>query len=437
MRSSLRARLLAWYSLILATVIVTFATAVGYMLWRSMTAEIDAGLQASAVSLADALRPAGNGEFDLDLPLEYQPADGVAGPAATYYAVWTADGEVVDRSPVAFDIPFPVSAGVRTREGRRELTRSAAAGALVLVGRDMVQARAAVYTFAVTAALGGAAALLLSLAGGWFLVGRALAPLNEAMARLHRALDSQQRFTADASHELRTPLATLAAETEWALARSRSGDEYRESLLTCRRAAERMGRLVARLLTLARADHDAMPLERAPAQLECIVEDALALVRPLAERRAITIDTRLAPATIAGDRERLTELVSNLCVNAVEYNRDGGRVSVDLASDGTGVCLRVRDTGVGIAASDLPRIFDRFYRPGRARDRETGGTGLGLAIARWIAEAHGGSITCSSTPGIGTELVVRLPDAGPPYNSDSNRATSSSRSTDTARTVSG
>jgi heavy metal sensor kinase len=443
MPSSLRTRLLAWYSLILAVVVATFAGIVGYLLWRSMVADVEAGLRASIIPLVESLRPAGGRGFDLDLPLEHQPAD--AGSAASrYYAVWNADGEIVDRSPVAFDIPAPSTAGLRTRDGRRELTMVGANGALVLVGRDLAEARAAVRAFSGIAAIGGCAALLVSLAGGWFLIGRALAPvgrinrtaaamaagdlnarievdrtenelehvaqaLNCAFDRLHRALDGQRRFTADASHELRTPLATIAAETEWALTRPRSADEYHGSLAICRRATERMARVVTRLLTLARADHDALQLDRAPVALEPVVHDAIALVQPLAASKGVVIETKLDTAMVAGDRERLTELLTNLCANAVEYNRAGGHVSVEVWPDGSDACMRVRDSGIGIEEDDVPRIFERFYRSDGARDRRTGGAGLGLAIAKSIVEAHGGRISCSSTPGEGTEMLVRLP----------------------------
>jgi signal transduction histidine kinase len=409
MRSSLRARLLAWYSAILVAVIATFAGLVGYLLWRSMTAEVDQRLRASAESLVQGLRPSGRGGFDLDLPLEYQAAEAAATPPPVYYAIWTARGELVDRSPVPFDVPLPAAAGTRTRDGRREITLIGAEGAYVLVGRDMAEARAAVGTFAATAAAGGVVALLLSLAGGWFLVGRALAPLHAALERLHTALSAQQRFTADASHELRTPLATMAAEIEWALARPRSADDYRESLATCQRATDRMRSLVGRLLALARADHASGPMVKTAVDLDAAVADAVTLVRPLAERRAVSLEARLAPAVVRGDREQLVDLVTNLCVNAVEYNRPGGRVFVELSREDDVARLIVRDTGVGIAEADVPRIFERFYRTDRARGRESGGTGLGLAIARSIVEAHGGTIACASRLGEGTEMRVTLP----------------------------
>src|SRR5688572_12978251 len=171
MPSSLRVRLLAWYSLILLVVIATFAVTVGYMLWRSMVADVDARLRAGIVLLAQGLRAASDGGYNLDLPIEYQPTDAVDANAATYYAIWTAAGELIDRSSVAAEVPVPGGPGLRTRAGRRELTVNAAGGALVLVGHDLEEARAAVRTFAGTAAVGGVAALLVSVAGGWFLVG--------------------------------------------------------------------------------------------------------------------------------------------------------------------------------------------------------------------------------------------------------------------------
>jgi heavy metal sensor kinase len=443
MLSSIRARLLLWYTLILALVIATFAATVCYLFWRSLVADIDEGLRASAAALVSGLEPTASGEFDLVLPSEYRQADG-APPPQTYYAVWNRAGELVDRSAGELAIPVPPGPLVRTRDGRRELAVDAADAAIVLVGRDLADARRDVLAFAGMAAAGGMAALALSLVGGWFLGGRALAPvsrisqaaaamsagdltariavertenelehvalaLNQAFDRLHLALDNERRFTADASHELRTPLATLAAEVEWALARDRSGDEYRRSLETARRAADRMRRVVERLLTLARADSAAMSLQRAAVGLAPVVGDALAIVRPLADQKHVTIDTRLDAATVVGDRDRLTDLVTNLFSNAIQYNRDGGQVSVELWPDGNEACLRVRDTGTGIAPDDLPRIFDRFYRADKARTAHSGGAGLGLAIAKWIVEAHGGRIACQSTAGQGTEVLVRLP----------------------------
>jgi HAMP domain-containing protein len=176
MLSSLRARLLIWYTFILATVIATFAGIVCYLFWRSLIADIDQGLQSSATALVEGLRPTASGDFDLVLPTEYRQTDASNAPL-TYYAVWNRDGELIDRSAADFNIPRPVGPGTVTRDGRRELAVTGAGGALVLIGRDLADSRRDVLAFAGTAAAAGVAALVVSLLGGWFLVGRALAPV--------------------------------------------------------------------------------------------------------------------------------------------------------------------------------------------------------------------------------------------------------------------
>ena len=444
MLSSLRARLLIWYSLILALVIATFAATLCYLFWRSLVAEVDQGLEGSAARLVQGLRPAAFGDFDLVLPSEYRLEDGVTAAPATYYAVWNAEGELIDRSPGDVPIMSPTPGGIATRQGRRELTTMGPQGAVVLVGRDLADTRRDVVAFAGTAAVGGVMALVISLLGGWFLAGRALTPvarisqaagamaagdltarivverteneleqvalaLNQAFDRLHQAVENERRFTADASHELRTPLATISAEIEWALARPRTADEYRRCLETGQRAADRMRRVVERLLVLARADAGAAALQRSPVSIAPVVSDALGIVRPLAEQKSITIETRLDPAIVVGDRDRLTDLVTNLMSNAIQYNRNGGHVNIEVWPDGNEACLKVSDTGSGISKQELPRVFDRFYRADKARTAQSGGAGLGLAIAKWIVEAHGGRIECQSTLGEGTEILVRLP----------------------------
>src|SRR5688572_11513898 len=131
MLSSLRARLLLWYTLILALVITTFVGTVCYLFWQSLVDDIDQGLQSSAAALVEGLHPIASGDFDLVLPLEYRFEDNAASPT-TYYAVWNAKGELIDRSPGDFDIPRPARTGIATREGRRELSVTAASAAVIL-----------------------------------------------------------------------------------------------------------------------------------------------------------------------------------------------------------------------------------------------------------------------------------------------------------------
>lgn len=444
MPKSLRARLLVWYTLIMAATIAALTGTVCYELWRSRVAEVDRGLYADASALAGGLQPAPGGDFDLDVPMHMRPQEDSEAPAAVTYAIWTAGGDLIDRFPADMHVTAPAAEGLRTRDGRRELATATPSGAVVVVGRDLVDVRRDVVAFARMAALTGVGALGVALAGGWLLVGRALGPLtrisrtassmaageldariaiertddeleqvavvlNDAFDRLHLAVESQRQFTADASHELRTPLATISAESDWALLRERNPEEYRGSLDTCRRAAARMNRVVQRLLTLARADAREIQSERTPVALDTVVDEALAMIRPLAERKGVSITASLEATSATGDRDGLLDLVTNIFSNAVEYNREGGSVRVELRAEGEEAVLRISDTGVGISAADLPHVFDRFFRADPSRTASSGGAGLGLAIARSIVDAHGGRITCESTPGTGTEVVVRLP----------------------------
>jgi two-component system, OmpR family, sensor kinase len=443
MLSSLRARLLLWYTLILAGVIVAFASIAGLLFWRSLLAGIDRDLEARSATIVQALHPVALGGFDLDRPVEYQQPD-ASSAATAYYAVWTRTGELIDCSIDDCDIAIPTELGLRTRAGHREIAVAAVDGARVLVGRDLAPVQGQVLAFAGAAAAAGSIALVAALLGGWFLVGRALAPiarisstaaamaggdlsarilverteneleqvalaLNQAFDRLQLAVHSQQRFTADASHELRTPLATILGDTEWVLARERSPSEYRQIAESCRRAAHRMREIVERLLTLARADAAEIHLEHQPVSLAPIVEDALTILRPLANNKKVTLQTRVDGATIAGDRDRLTELVTNVVSNAIQYNRDGGQVNVEVWPDGQNAWMRVSDTGIGIEAEHLPQVFERFFRTDGARSAHAGGAGLGLSIAKWIVDAHGGEIACQSVLGKGTEVLIRLP----------------------------
>ena len=400
MLDSLRARLLLWYALILTIVLTVFAGISCYLYWRSLIGDIDRDLQARAATVAAAVRPAASGAFDFDRPPEFS-ASAATRPAVDY-AVWSADGELIDRSNPDQAAIRPAALGLATSTGRRELTVTAPGDATVLVGRDLAGATAAVLSMAWTLAASGVAALGLSLLGGWFLVGRAVAPVIQSA-------ETQRRFTADASHELRTPLTALSAEIDWALARERPAAQYRQALETCRRAALRMRRTAEGLLALTRGDAHALRSE--PTRLDEVVSAAVALLHPMAAGRHVRIDTRLQPVLVAGDRDRLADLVTNLVANAIEYNREGGSVRVEVSAREAACELQVSDTGIGIAADDLPHIFERFYRADPSRARAPGGAGLGLAIARAITEAHRGAIECRSTPGEGTDIVVRLPAA--------------------------
>jgi signal transduction histidine kinase len=238
-------------------------------------------------------------------------------------------------------------------------------------------------------------------------LGRLARTFNEMLASLEEAYRSQQRFVADAAHELRAPLTAIQGNVEL-LARmpDMPADERAEALAYLDGEARRLSRIVAELLTLARADAG-QTLERRPVELDRVLLDALAEMRPLAEDRRLEL-TSFEPVMVNGDADRLKQLLLNLLDNSLKYTPPDGRISVELARSPSEAVLTIRDTGVGISREDLPQIFERFYRADPARSRDPAGTGLGLAIVRWIVDQHEGEISVDSRVGQGTTVTVRL-----------------------------
>ena len=231
----------------------------------------------------------------------------------------------------------------------------------------------------------------------------------ERVERAHRALES---FTADASHELRTPLTHLRAQVQWALADGRSESEMREALMAMERELDRTAKLVDELLLIARGENRRLALAHAPFDLGSVVSEVKEITEAMALDR--DIDVRLAPVEAlwaVGDGERTRHVLLNLASNAVRYT-SSGQITFALHRDGTRVGVSVHDTGPGIAAEHVERIFDRFFRVDQSRSRSLGGTGLGLAIARLLAELQGGTIAVESAPGKGSTFTLWLPAAG-------------------------
>jgi signal transduction histidine kinase len=250
---------------------------------------------------------------------------------------------------------------------------------------------------------------------------------NGMLGRLERAVETLRSFTADASHELRTPLTAIRGTAEVALARERSSEELRDTLGEVLDETQSMLRLVEDLLTLARGDQAVAPVLE-PVDLAGVLRDVQDVGEALATGKEIAV--RLdAPGElrVRGAAGPLRRLFLNLVSNAVKFTDRGEvRIRARQALEGptpgepvegqpavptparVWIEVEVSDTGSGIAADALPRVFDRFYRADAARER-SGGSGLGLAIARLIAEQHGGTITARSELGRGSTFVVRLP----------------------------
>ncbi len=231
---------------------------------------------------------------------------------------------------------------------------------------------------------------------------------NEMLDSLERAYRSEQRFVGDASHELRAPLTAIQANLDLL---ERQPDmpaaERATAVAEASREAHRLAKLVSDLLALARADAG-VSIRHQRVELDRTLLDALSAARHLSHGQRIEI-ADLVPSVVQGDEDRLQQLVLILLDNAIKYTPTDGTVSVGLIRDGADVVVWVADTGVGIPADEIPRVFERFYRADPARTRDPGGTGLGLAIAHWIVQQHGGDITVDSEPGRGTTVRVRLP----------------------------
>src|SRR5260370_4545766 len=228
--------------------------------------------------------------------------------------------------------------------------------------------------------------------------------LNEMFSRLESAFKRVTQFTADASHELRTPVALMRTRTEVALRKPRSEGEYKETIVRIHQELERTSALIENFMTLARADSGSAALQVTPTDLNEVFLEISEPARLLAAGKSIHYQQRLAPAPhrVSGNAHSLRRLIVLLIDNAVKYTSREGSISVVLnAGDGAAVTA-IRDTGIGISPSELPHIFERFYRADASRSRESGGAGLGLSIAKWIAEAHEGEISVTSKVGEGS-----------------------------------
>jgi len=239
--------------------------------------------------------------------------------------------------------------------------------------------------------------------------------LNEMLGRIESAFRRITEFTADASHELRTPLALIHTEAELALRRSRDADEYREALRHILLEADRTTKLIEELLVLARADSGREALDIRPIDLLTTLRACATKWNQVASLRNLQFEKHVeAPRLpVMGDENALRRMLDILLDNAFKFTPSPGKVRLSAEDKHGRVVISVEDTGIGIAPEDQGRIFERFYRVDKARNRELGGSGLGLAIAQWIVQLHKGSISAKSELGKGSEFHVEIPTATP------------------------
>lgn len=282
-------------------------------------------------------------------------------------------------------------------------------------------------------------------AGGYFLVNRALLPvdrlsrtaeqlslqnltlrlpvlptgdalerlsvaLNNMLGRLRDSVLTSRRFLADASHELRTPLTIIKGELQELSRTSTLGSgEMRERVGSVLEEVERLEHLVSGLLALSRLDAGEARREWRVFDLASLARTTAEQMRLMAEDRGLTLDVATTQASVCGESARIKQVIVNLLDNAIRFTARGGTISLRVLTVEDGSLLEVCDTGVGIPEAALPRIFDRFFRADEARSREDGGAGLGLSIVRAICAGHGAEITAESRLGQGSRFRVHFP----------------------------
>jgi two-component system heavy metal sensor histidine kinase CusS len=228
--------------------------------------------------------------------------------------------------------------------------------------------------------------------------------------RLQESFDRLSRFSADIAHELRTPLSTLRGEVEVALGKPRSPEEYRETLSSFLEEAGRLTRLIESLLFLARAEDPKMEIRRESVDVAGELRSIAEFYEAAAADRGVELSAAAADGLrVSLDRGLFQRAAGNLIDNALTHTPKGGRIRLGAGRDNGNVRIDVEDTGAGIAAEHLPRVFDRLYRADRSRSAATGGSGLGLAIVKSIAELHGGRAEIVSELGKGTRVSLLLP----------------------------
>lgn len=235
--------------------------------------------------------------------------------------------------------------------------------------------------------------------------------LNEMLSRLEDSFQRLSDFSSDLAHELRTPVSNFLTQTQVTLSRTRTAEEYRDILASNAEEFERLSRMIADMLFLAKAENKQIIPHQEQIELSAEVADILEFYGVLAEEKEIHLSV-VGHGTVFGDRLMLRRAISNLLSNALRYTPVGGTVTVRIEMQGDAeIQLTVENTGPCIAPEHLPRLFDRFYRTDSARQRTTEGSGLGLAITRSILIAHGGDVSVRSAEGI-TRFTLSLPVSG-------------------------
>ena len=448
----IRARLTVWYTAVVLVVLAVGAVVVALVQERRALHRLDEDLSRTMLTLHgmmreefgeghDVRRAATEASTEMALP---DRAVAIADPDGKFLIPWGrhVDWRTLPMTSDAMRLPYRSFGSARYRVMRERVDaggkRYVAVIAAPLAPLDAEDA-------ALRSALGWGVfvSMLVAGLGGWLVGRQSLRPLsdmarqtktlaadrtpvghlttphpgdelgtlatafNGLLDRLAAVIDAQRQFMADASHELRTPVSVVRTTAQVTLARAaRSSDEYRESMTIVGEQAERLSHLVDAMFLLSRAEAHGVPLVREPLYLDDIVSETARALSVLATTRNVSIVTATdGEAGFVGDDGLLRRMVTNLIDNAIRHAAHGGTVRVSLRVSAREAAIRVADDGRGVPPSQQQRIFERFAR----HDADYTGAGLGLPIARWIAEAHGGTLSLESTGPTGSVFAAILP----------------------------
>lgn len=458
----LRVKLTLWYGSALALILMLFASALYAIVARDLKGQVDQSLQEAASTAIRSLEQHGFGPFiQFDDLSSHFPELAVLDK---FFQIFSPTGRITIQSPnvKSHDVPLSPQALKLAFEGGTSYESAKFPGEtlrlisvpilyqgnllnVVQVGTSMKPVEHTLKRLMTVLLISIPVALLVSLAGGWFLAGRVLRPVslmtdaakkiaagdlsqrladeasedeigqladtfNNMIARLDASFRQIRQFSSDASHELRTPLTVMKGETELVLRRQRDCEDYKSVLESNLEEIDRMTRIVDELLFLSRADLGEVKMATDPVTLTDLLEDIQQQASVLGQEQHIQVRLgTLQAATVLGDDLRLRELFLNLVDNAVKYSKPGGTVTITLHTEPGLARVAIQDEGIGIRPEALRQIFNRFYRTDEARAHTKAGTGLGLAICAWIAEVHHGRIEVQSRLGEGSTFTVTLP----------------------------
>jgi signal transduction histidine kinase len=448
MTLSIRTRLTLWYSVVVVAVLMTGAFAVAIVQKSESLERLDEELQRLMLTLEGVMRTEFGEGLDLQAAADEASIEVVAPdrslvltrPDGTVLAIWGQPLAARWLPPTdAPSLETVIVSGARYRVVSRPVMHAghhyvaAVMAPLSELETEQRELIIALWT-------GILVALLVATGGGWVVGRQTLRPLtaladqataiterdlsarlrpsnardelgqfatafNELLDRLAGALNAQRQFMADASHELRNPVSVVRTTAQVTLARpQRSESEYHESLTIVAEQAVRLSRLVDAMFLLSRAEAQGIPLMREPVYVDDLVADCVRALRIVAEERRITVRTDVETEVMfSGDNTLLRQMVGNLLDNAIRHAKS--LVTASVSCEPSVIVIRIRDDGTGVPEDQRDRIFERFAR----LDPRPDGAGLGLPIARWIAQAHGGTLVLESSGRDGSCFMVTLP----------------------------